>query len=371
MQPFASKWHASLYSAPHGALPCQPTLDKQAPLVTIKHIAQHLGVAASTVARALSHDERISPGTRAKVVQAALELGYVANSAARQMRSQRSHMVGLVIPDVLNAFYSTAAQAISQSFDEAGYQMVLCISEDKPEVEMRQVRSLAEARVDGIVWVPTLKPLPQTVTWLQSIAHAQLIRKCPLLKSDWFGIDDESTTCQATEHLLGLGHRHIAYIGGPKALSTGHDRLQGFLQAMQAAHAEVDHTTVFCDAPDAASGQRVMAQLLACKPRPTAVVISTSRGTEGALEALRLQGTAVPTDLSVVGFNDSPAIAWWGPGLTTMRLPVREVASASAAHLIRLLGTSKTPLAPALGMVTQYPPSLIVRGSTAPAPTLA
>ena len=231
MQPFASKWHASLYSAPHGALPCQPTLDKQAPLVTIKHIAQHLGVAASTVARALSHDERISPATRAKVAQAALELGYVANSAARQMRSQRSHMVGLVIPDVLNAFYSTAAQAISQSFDEAGYQMVLCISEDKPEVEMRQVRSLAEARVDGIVWVPTLKPLPQTVTWLQSIAHAQLIRKCPLLKSDWFGIDDESTTCQATEHLLGLGHRHIAYIGGPKALSTGHDRLQGWVQA--------------------------------------------------------------------------------------------------------------------------------------------
>jgi LacI family transcriptional regulator len=84
-----------------------------------------------------------------------------------------------------------------------------------------------------------------------------------------------------------------------------------------------------------------------------------------------VRGTAVPNELSVVGFNDSPAIAWWGPGLTTMRLPVREVASASAAHLIRILGASKRQLAPALGMVTQYPPSLIVRGSTAPAPTLA
>ena len=351
------------------ATPPQPTPDKQTPLVTIKNIAQHLGVAASTVARALSHDKRISPATRAKVAQAALDLGYVANSAARQMRSQRSHMVGLVIPDVLNAFYSTAAQAISQSFDEAGYQMVLCISEDKPEVEMRQVRSLAEARVDGIVWVPTLKPMPQTVTWLESIAHAQLIRKCPLLKSDWFGIDDEDTTRQATQHLLGLGHRHIAYIGGPKALSTGNDRLQGFLQAMHAAQAQVDHSAVFCDAPDAASGQRVMAQLLLRNPRPTAVVMSTSRGTEGALEALRLQATSVPAELSVVGFNDSPAIAWWGPGLTTMRMPVREVASASAQHLIRLLGASKSVLAPALGMVTQYPPSLIVRGSTAAKPT--
>ena len=133
-------------------------------MVTIKHIAQHLGVAASTVARALSQDTRISAATRARVAQAAQELGYVAHSAARQMRSQRSHLVGLVIPDVLNAFYSTAAQAISQSFDEAGYQLVLCISEDRPEVEMRQVRSLAEARVDGIVWVPTARPLAQTIT---------------------------------------------------------------------------------------------------------------------------------------------------------------------------------------------------------------
>jgi LacI family transcriptional regulator len=211
--------------------------------------------------------------------------------------------------------------------------------------------------------------MPQTVTWLESIAHAQLIRKCHLLKSDWFGIDDEDTTRQATQHLLGLGHRHIAYIGGPKALSTGNDRLQGFLHAMHAAQAQVDDSAVFCDAPDAASGQRVMAQLLLRKPRPTAVVISTSRGTEGALEALRLQATSVPAELSVVGFTDSPAIAWWGPGLTTMRMPVREVASASAQHLIRILGASKSVLAPALGMVTQYPPSLIVRGSTTATPT--
>ncbi len=334
-------------------------------MVTIKHIAQHLGVAASTVARALSQDTRISAATRAKVAQAAQELGYVAHSAARQMRSQRSHLVGLVIPDVLNAFYSTAAQAISQSFDEAGYQLVLCISEDRPEVEMRQVRSLAEARVDGIVWVPTARPLAQTTTWLRSIAHVQLIRKCAALESDWFGIDDAATTEKATRHLLELGHRRIAYIGGPKALSTGADRLKGYMRAMQGAGAHVDPGAVFCDAPDALNGRRVMAHLLSRGDPPSAVVISTARGTEGALEALRQHDVAVPGSLSVVGFNDSPAIAWWGPGLTTMRMPVREVASASAGHLIRVLGQAKSAPAPALGMVTHYPPTLMVRGSTA------
>lgn len=333
-------------------------------MVTIKHIAQHLGVAASTVARALQQDTRISPGMRAKVALAAQELGYVAHSAARQMRSQRSHLVGLVIPDVLNGFYSTMAQAISQQFDEAGYQLVLCISEESPDVEMRQVRSLAEARVDGLVWVPTAQPLPQTLTWLRSIAHVQLIRRCKGLHSDWFGIDDPACTRLATQHLLALGHRRIAYLGGPKALSTGTARLQGYVQAMEAAGVAVDADLVFCDAPDARNGQRVMDQLMARRSLPTAAVIATSRGTEGALEALRIRGISVPDQLSVVGFNDTPASSWWGSGLTTIGLPVREVASASARHLIQTLGQNKSTPAPPLGMVTQYPPTLIVRGST-------
>lgn len=339
------------------------------PMVTIKHIAQHLGVAASTVARALKQDSRISPAMRAKVGQTAQELGYVAHSAARQMRSQRSKLIGLVIPDVLNDFYSTAAHAISQTFDEAGYQVVLCISEDQPEVEMRQVRSLAEARVDGIVWVATSKPLPQTLTWLRSIAHVQLIRKCEALKSDWFGIDDIAATRLATQHLLELGHKRIAYLGGPKTLSTGRARLLGYTQAMAEAGATVDPKLIFCEAIDTTHGQQAMTGLLNRPALPTAVVISTARGTEGALEALRLQAVDVPGRLSVVGFNDSHAMAWWGPGLSTLRLPVGEVACASASHLLRCLSQGPASTPEGWGLVSQYPPILVVRGSTAaPAP---
>lgn len=335
-------------------------------MVTIKHIAQHLGVAASTVARALKQDPRISASMRAKVEQTAQELGYVAHSAARQMRSQRSRLIGLVIPDVLNDFYSTAAHAISQSFDEAGYQVVLCISDDKPEMEMRQVRSLAEARVDGIVWVATSKPLAQTLIWLQSIAHVQLIRKCESLKSDWFGIDDSAATRMATQHLIDLGHSRIAYLGGPKALSTGLARLQGYMQAMESSGAPVDPSLIFCEAIDTFHGQQAMTALLSHPQLPTAVVVSTARGTEGALEALRLQGISVPERLSVVGFNDSPAMAWWGPGLSTLRLPVGEVACASASHLLRSLSQVPAKSPTGWGLVSQYPPTLVVRGSTAP-----
>ncbi len=335
-------------------------------VVTIKDIAQHLGVATSTVGRALSQNSRISAATRARVEKAAQELGYVAHSAARQMRSQRSLLVGLVIPDVLNAFYSTAAQAISRSFDQAGYQTVLSISEDKPEVELRQVRSLAEARVGGIVWVPSIKPLPQTLNYLQSIAHVQLIRQCRRIRSDWFGIDDVATTYQATEHLLNMGHRRIAYLGGPRSLSTGESRLRGFVLAHDAAGVSVDEALVFCDSPDASSGQQALDRILALTPRPTAVVVATSRGTESVLEGLSARSIDVPAQISVVGFNDSPAISWWGPGLTTMRLPVREVSMASVDFLVRKMTQGRADPSAVVGQVTQYPPHLVERGSTAP-----
>lgn len=336
------------------------------PVVTIKDIAQHLGVAASTVGRALSHNARISAATRARVEKAAQELGYVAHSAARQMRSQRSLLVGLVIPDVLNAFYSTAAQAISRSFDQAGYQTVLSISEDKPELELRQVRSLAEARVDAIVWVPTIRPLPQTLTYLQSIAHVQLIRQCRRIRSDWFGVDDVATTYQATEHLLKMGHRRIAYVGGPRSLSTGESRLRGFQLAHEAMGQTLNDSFVFCDAPDARSGPAVLDRLLSSNPSPTAVVVATARGTESLLEGLSARAIRVPEQISVVGFNDSPSVSWWGPGLTTMRLPVREVSEASVDFLVRKMTQGRSEPAPVVGQVTQYPPYLVERGSTAP-----
>ena len=194
----------------------------------------------------------------------------------------------------------------------------------------------------------------------------QLIRKCELLKSDWFGIDDSAATRMATQHLLELGHSRIAYLGGPKALSTGLARLQGYMQAMESWGTPVDPSLIFCEAIDTFHGQQAMTALLSHPHLPSAVVVSTARGTEGALEALRLQGIAVPERLSVVGFNDSPAMAWWGPGLSTLRLPVSEVACASASHLLRSLSQVSAKSPTGWGLVSQYPPTLVVRGSTAP-----
>jgi len=335
-----------------------------AQLVTIKHIAEHLGVAVSTVGRALSGNPRISRATRDKVNAAARELGYVAHSAARQMRNQRSTLVGLVIPDVLNDFYSTAAQAISQSFDDAGFQMVLCISDDRPEVELRQVRSLAEARVAGVVVVPSLAPLPETLELLVQTPHVQFIRHNPRLRSDWFGLDDEATTYEATRHLIGLGHRRIAYFGGPRELSTGAARLRGYLKACEEGGVLVPPDLVFCDVQNVKNGRQAVQQLLRLVPPATGVVTATARGTQGVLEGLCASGVAVPEAMSIVGFNDTPALSWWGPGLTTMRLPVREIAIACCSLLLRRIAAMPGDTLSDPPQHAAYASTLMERGST-------
>jgi LacI family transcriptional regulator len=98
---------------------------------------------------------------------------------------------------------------------------------------------------------------------------------------------------------------------------------------------------------------------------PTAIVVATSRGTESVIEGLSARGVKVPEQISVVGFNDSPAVSWWGPGLTTMRLPVREVSMASVDFLVRKMAQGRPDPAAVVGQMTQYPPALVARGSTA------
>ena len=205
--------------------------------VTLKDIASELGLSVSTVARALADHQHISEQNKVRVRGAAARLGYVAHSAARAMRNGQSTLIGLIIPDVQNEFYGTLAKALAQCFDAAGFQLLLAITEDEPEFEERQVKGLSEARAAGIVFVPCPQPRKETLALLERGSWAQLIRRVENVDAPWFGIDEEAALFQAATHLLTLGHRRIAYVGGTTNLSTGRGRLRGFEQAFAAAGA--------------------------------------------------------------------------------------------------------------------------------------
>lgn len=335
-------------------------------MTTAKDIAARLNLSVSTVGRALADDHRISAETRFRVNQAAEELGYVANRAARMMRGARSTVIGLVVPDVRNSFYSTVAHALTEGMSSRGHQVMLCETGDDPQSERRQVRDLAAAQVAGIIIVPAPEPHQDVVRLLATIPHAQLLRNVRSLGPHWFGIDDRMVIQTATGHLLQLGHRRLGYIGGTADISTGAARLAGFRAAIDAAGLPPDAGVARLGPPSSAGhAAAALDELLAAEDPPTGIVTGSVQVTRGLLDAALQRRVDVPRRLSLVGFGDEPGFSWWGPGLTTVSLPMHELATACGRWLLRRLDA---PPAEATPYSSVSPGMLVVRGSTAPPP---
>lgn len=331
--------------------------------VTMKDLAAMLGVSVSTVGRSLADRPEISPEMKARVRALAERHGYVAHSAARAMRTGHSSLVGLIVPDVRNDFYGSAAMALSRCCEEQGFQLVLAATQEDPGSELRQVRGLVEARAAGVVIALTAEPLRETMALLSQVAAVELIREVSGGGKAWFGIDDRRGIETATEHLVGLGHRRIAYVGGHAGLSTGRERLAGYRAALAVAGIGRDDSLVRLGMPDAAFAEESVAELWSGSERPTALVAAGAELTVGALETIGRLGIRVPSDLSVVGFGDAPWFRWWGPGLTTMALPAYELAYACGGYLLRTLRGSQAAAGAPL-VRAMHAPTLMIRGST-------
>lgn len=346
-------------------------------MTTARDIAARLNLSVSTVGRALADDRRISAETKLRVQQTADDLGYVVNRAARMMRGARSPVVGLVVPDVSNSFYSTVAHALTETLGTQHHQVMLCETGDDKQSELRQIRDLAAAQVSGVVIVPTAKPLPDVARLLQPIPHVQFLRQVSSLGPHWFGIDDRGVIEMATAHLVELGHQRIGYIGGTADVPTGAARLAGFEAAASAGGVRKDQRLPLLGPPSSSDfGASALQQLMARPNPPTAVVSGSVQVTRGMLDHVHSTGLEVPDVVSLVGFGDEAGFAWWGPGLTTISLPMHDLATACGTWLMQQIrstdaggngstvGSSQPPYS------SISPGFLVERGSTQ-APTSA
>jgi LacI family transcriptional regulator len=333
-------------------------------VITTRDIAERLGISVSTVGRALADDARISEETKFRVRQTASEMGYVGNRAARMMRGASSNVVALVIPDIRNSFYSTIAHELSKNMEAEGFQLMLSETDDDRMVELRHLRELSANRVAGVIIVPTARPHSESVKLLRAVPHLQLLRRHPSLGSQWFGVDDREALHRATAHLVALGHTRIAYLGGPEELPTGAERLRGFRAALEEGGLADDAGRAELGPPSSVHhGREAVRRLLQEPAAPTALVLGSIQLTLGVLEELSAQGVKVPGELSVVGFGDEPGFSWWGPGLTTIGLPIQEMATSCALWLLRRLKNEPENDGP---YTSVSPGSLVLRGSTAP-----
>ncbi len=338
--------------------------------VTIKEIAARLGVSHSTVSRALNDHHHTSDRTKARVRAAAETMGYIAHTPARTMRRARGSIVGLIVPDVQNDFYATVAKVMAESCAAESLQLVLALSEDDPDLEYRHALALREALAAGVVITASAAPRRATLALLRDSPTVQLVRDHPGVEGDWVGIDDHEGTFAAASHLIELGHKRLAFVGAPEELSTGAARLAGFRDALANGGLSAASAPVELGPPRPGFGVEAVARLLALRPRPTGLVTASSQLTIGALDAVRAAGLALPGDLSMVGLSDPDWFRLWGPGITTVGLPVHEIATTAASLLFRRIREQDVSqggeeLRPTRAQLSPY---LIVRGTTAPPP---
>ncbi len=330
---------------------------------TIKDIAARLGISHSTVSRALGDFPYVSDALRRRVRETAAELNYRPNALARGLKEMHTRVVGLIIPDLMNDFYATAATIIQSTLAAEGYRLLLCVSGNDPKTELAYLRAMREDRIEGLIWVPRSTHDGALREYAEDdVPVIEFARKAsrPL---DAVLADDSGGAQAGTEHLLGLGHRRIGVIVGPLELSTGRERLEGYSRALRTADIEVDDSLVKVGRFDRAWGRQATEELCDVPGAPTAIFATSSELVLGALHGLASRGRDVPADISLVGFGDPD---WFGvrrPSISTVRFATEEMATAAVNALLLRMHARPAPRQP---IITRLSCSVVLRESTAP-----
>ena len=278
-------------------------------------------------------------------MQAARKYGYIPNSAAQALRNASSGAFGLIIPDIQNDFFISVTNAIAREAAERSWQMILAITEDKPDTEHNALRRMMAASVDGIIISPSANPLPETQDLVTRTHAVQLLRRHEAIKAPLIAIDDRHGTALAVKHLQALGHSRIGYIGSSADLSTGFERLQGFLQHFSTDEQRALNDIIHAGPPQAEFGVAAFKRIMRADNPPSALVLGSPRYAMGILLAAKTLNIRIPDDLSVVAYGDGS----WGclleMKLTTIVLPEKEITDACVDMIRRIMGdeTSYTP----------------------------
>ena len=334
--------------------------------VTIKDIANHLGIAFSTVSRALHGKRHVSEEVRKKVEKAAAELGYVPNKGARMLHGEHGNIVGLVIPDFRNQLFWATSRILAERCNEAGYELMLCVSGDDPETELKQVMALRSARAAGIIIAASGHTLDRTKRLLEGGAVVQLAGRNPSLPCQTVSTNDRLSILSSTRHLIQLGHRQIGYIGGPIGLGTAEERFAGYSQALAEAGIQVEGMHVQRGPLEIEFARLAMTRLLQATPKLTGVVMSNSLQTEGAISAVIDAGISIPKDISLIGYGDPGWFQLWGPGITTIDAREAELADTAATLLMDQISHSELRETADRSVKVQFNTRIILRGTTGP-----
>lgn len=302
---------------------------------TIQRVADRAGVSIATVSRVFANPQMVSDTLRERVLEAARALSYRPSRAARTLRVGTSQTVGVVIPDLENPFFTAVVRGIELVLQPAGYTLLLSNSDEDTARERSILETLRAEGVAGIIFVPINNARDAYREVLAPPLHVVAVdRSATSLRPDLVTVDNVEGTRVGVEHLLALGHRDVALLGGPSRHSTAKERERGYQEALRAAGRLVRPELVHHGDFREGGGYEGMKALMALPRRPTAVFVANNLMTLGALRALHQAGIRIPDEVAVVGFDDMPWATSLNPPLTAISQPSQEIGSSAAELLL-------------------------------------
>jgi len=328
----------------------------------MRDVAERAGVSVSTVSHVINGTRPVSDELRQRVLAAMDEMGYQPNRLARSLRRGETHTIGMVVPDSANPFFAEVARGIEDTSFEHGYSLILCNSDGDLEKELFYTNVLTEKQVDGILFVAA-GVSTEHICALQErrIPVVVVDREIPDVSVDEVLTDNARGGWLATRHLLELGHRRFGCITGPSNLTPSAERVTGYRQALEEGGVPVDEVLIVKGDFQYESGYRAARQLLAMDDPPTAIFACNDLMAVGAISAAVELGRKVPSDLSVVGFDDVPLASFTNPPLTTVVQLKYEMGVIATAMLLERMCDCDMP--PCRRMLDT---TLVIRQSTAP-----
>ena len=332
--------------------------------VTLQTIADSVHVSRSTVSRVLNRqwkENGISEATARVIIAKAQELSYIKNESARSLRAKRTFTVGEVVRDITNTFYAQIIKFIEEAFYSKKYIIIICNTNYDLNKESGHINALLSRKVDGIILSPVQKSIDNILLIKkQNVPLVLFDSKIEGIEADYVVVDSETGSEEAVSHLISLGHRKIAYIGGHSSDSNNQLRLAGYVKALSKGSIPLQKQYIKQGSYTFNCGHKSAQELLQLNARPTAFFAANNRLVLGVHKCVVDCGLHIPGDISIVGFDDFEMAAMLPSQLTVVRQPIQEISSDIVNLLLsRIEKTNQNPF-----MTKVLQTNIIYRSST-------
>lgn len=318
--------------------------------VTLKQIAEELGMSAMTVSRALNDKENVDKDTKKRVVEKARSMGYTPNHVAKSLVSRKTYTIGVVIPEIYHAFFSEVISGIEEVTYKRNYQLFLTNSAEKFEREKSAISALQSKRVDGILI--SCAETSDDVDFYKKIIDTGLpfvfFDRCvENIGASCVTVNDYQSSKDITGHLIDHGYKSFAHLQGPENVLIASERKRGFLDALAEQDIAVNEDFIAESGFNGKGGYQAMLHILekAGDNPPRAVVAVNDPAAFGAMKAIKEKGFSIPDDIAIVGFSDDIRSEIIATPLTTVRQPAYRIGKTAAQKLIDTIDNKDEPTA--------------------------